>query len=87
MGEVTVEGEISRIDIKNNRLVFVTIKDSGSALDVFGLSHMIRNARELTVGMSVRVKGAAGLYKGSGRFRLMASAIEPFGYGALLDDF
>jgi exodeoxyribonuclease VII large subunit len=83
MGEVTVEGEISRIDIKNNRLVFVTIKDSGSALDVFGLSHMIRNARELTVGMSVRVKGAAGLYKGSGRFRLMASAIEPVGDGAL----
>lgn len=83
MGEVTVEGEISRLDIKNNRLVFVTIKDAGSALDVFGLSHMIRNARELAVGMKVRATGTAGLYKGSGRFRLMASSIEPVGDGAL----
>lgn len=83
MGEVTVEGEISRLDIKNNRLVFVTIKDTSSALDVFGLSHMIRNARELSVGMKVRATGTAGLYKGSGRFRLMASAIEPVGDGAL----
>lgn len=83
MGAVTVEGEISRLDIKNNRLVFVTIKDNGSALDVFGLSHMIRNARELSVGMKVHVTGTAGLYKGSGRFRLMASAIQPVGDGAL----
>ncbi len=83
MGEVVVEGEISRLDIKNNRLVFVTIKDSGSALDVFGLLHMIRNARELTAGMNVRAMGTAGLYKGSGRFRLMASSIEPVGEGSL----
>lgn len=83
MGEITVEGEISRLDIKNNRLVFVTIKDAGSALDVFGLSHMIRNARELAMGMKVRATGTAGLYKGSGRFRLMASSIEPVGDGAL----
>jgi exodeoxyribonuclease VII large subunit len=83
MGEAIVEGEISRLDIKNNRLVFITIKDTDSALDVFGLVHMIRNVRELSVGMKVRVSGTAGLYKGSGRFRLMASLVEPVGDGAL----
>lgn len=83
LGEIVVEGEISRIDVKSNRLIFATIKDSNSAIDVFGLTHQIHNVRQLEAGMKVQVVGFAGLYKGSGRFRLQASSISPLGEGAM----
>jgi exodeoxyribonuclease VII large subunit len=83
LGEIVIEGEISRIDVKNGRLVFTTITDPHSALDVFGLTHQIRNIRQLEPGMLVHVYGTAGLYKGSGRFRIFADQIVPHGEGAL----
>jgi exodeoxyribonuclease VII large subunit len=78
-----VEGEISQIAVKNRNLVFATIKDSKSAIDVFALTHQVRNLAELEVGMKVHVEGTAGLYKGSGRFRLQAVSITPHGEGSL----
>jgi exodeoxyribonuclease VII large subunit len=83
LGEIVIEGEISRIDVKNSRLIFITITDPGSALDVFALTHQIRNLRQLEEGMLVHVHGTAGLYKGSGRFRIFAHDIAPHGAGAL----
>jgi hypothetical protein len=35
LGEVTIEGEITRIDVKNGRLIFGSIKDASSSLDFF----------------------------------------------------
>jgi exodeoxyribonuclease VII large subunit len=83
LDEVVVEGELGRIDVKNNRLIFATIKDKQSTIDVFGLTYAIRNIRELQEGMLVQVYGRPGLYKGSGRFRLQASMIVPHGEGAM----
>lgn len=80
---VVVEGEISRIDIRQNNLIFVTITDESSAIDIFGLVFRIRNVSELTEGMLVRVTGSPGLYKKSGRFRIDAESIVPAGEGAL----
>lgn len=83
LGEVVIEGEISRIDIKNHRLIFASIKDANSSIDVFALTFTIRNFQELQVGMKVRVYGTPGLYKGSGKFRFQANQILPQGEGAL----
>lgn len=81
--EIVVEGEISRIDVRQGNLVFITLVDAYSALDVFGLVFRLRNIDALTEGMRVRVFGTPGLYKKSGRFRIDASVIIPAGEGAL----
>jgi exodeoxyribonuclease VII large subunit len=83
LGRITIEGEISCLDIKNGRLIFATIKDATSAVDVFSLTNMVKNVRTLEPGMLVHVEATAGLYKGSGKFRLFASSIMPHGEGAL----
>jgi exodeoxyribonuclease VII large subunit len=83
LGEVTIEGELSRLDVKNGRLIFASIKDKNSALDIFTMAHLVPNFRTLEPGMLVRVVGTAGVYKGTTKFRLMASSIEPQGNGAL----
>jgi len=83
LGEVTIEGELTRMDIKNGRLIFASIKDKTSSLDIFSMSHLIGNFRQLEPGMLVRVTGTAGVYKGTTKFRLMATSIEPQGSGAL----
>jgi exonuclease VII large subunit len=63
--EIVVEGEISRIDVRQGNLVFITLVDAYSALDVFGLVFRLRNIDALTEGMRVRVFGTPGLYKKS----------------------
>lgn len=83
LGQVEIEGELSRLDIKNGRLIFATLKDATSSLDIFSMTQMIRNLSQLEPGMLVRVTGTAGLYKGSGKFRLFASSIMPHGEGSL----
>lgn len=83
LGEVTIEGELTRMDVKNGRLIFASIKDKTSSLDIFSMSHLIGNFRQLEPGMLVRVTGTAGVYKGTTKFRLMATSIEPQGNGAL----
>jgi exodeoxyribonuclease VII large subunit len=83
LGEVIIEGELTRLDIKNGRLIFASIKDKTSSLDIFSMTHLIHNVRQLEPGMLVRVVGTAGVYKGTSKFRLMASSITPQGEGAL----
>jgi exodeoxyribonuclease VII large subunit len=83
LGEFVVEGEISRIDIKNRNLLFLTIKDKSSAIDIFSMAHIIKNYRQFEPGMLVHIYGTAGLYKGSGKFRLFANQMVPHGEGAL----
>ncbi len=83
LGEMVVEGEISRFDLKNGRLIFGSIKDSSSSVDIFSLSHIIKNYRQFEPGMLVHVYATAGLYKGTSKFRLFANQIIPQGEGAL----
>lgn len=83
LGEIIVEGELSRWDLKNNRLIFGALKDSASAMDIFTLPYMVKNFRQFEPGMLVRAYGSPGLYKGSGKFRFYVRDLVPVGEGAL----
>lgn len=87
LGEVIVEGELTRIEIKSNRLIFGSIKDKVSSLDIFSMTHLVKNVRQLESGMVVRVTGTAGVYRGTTKFRLLVTSITPQGEGALLIAF
>lgn len=83
LGELVVEGEISELKVSQGKWLFVTIKDSYSSLNVFGVMFQLRNAQSLAVGMKVHVTGIPKLHQKSGRFSLQAVKIIPAGEGAL----
>lgn len=81
--EVVVEGEISRIDVSQNKWIFATIKDKESSVDVFSSVFKIPSPDLLEAGMLVQVYGKPSLYKKTGRFSITAERIMPAGEGAL----
>ncbi|MFH0943556.1 MAG: exodeoxyribonuclease VII large subunit [Candidatus Beckwithbacteria bacterium] len=83
LGEVIVEGEISSIKISNNQVVFITIKDETSSVELFGIVYQLSNLSVLEEGMLVKVHGTPRLYPKSGRFSLSVNQIVPSGEGAL----
>lgn len=83
LGEVIVEGEISSIKISNNQVVFITIKDETSSIELFGIVYQLSNLSVLEEGMLVKVHGTPRLYQKSGRFSLSVNQIVPSGEGAL----
>jgi len=83
VGEVVVEGELSEIKVSQGKLVFATIKDEESSVEVFGLTFKLSGYDLLEPGMLVRVYGAPQLYKKTGRFNIIADQIVPAGEGAL----
>ncbi|NOY15076.1 MAG: exodeoxyribonuclease VII large subunit [bacterium] len=81
-----VEGEISEINIRQNRWVFITLKDpeKEEVLKVFSTFYQVReNLEFLQVGALVQVCGYPKLYGKSGRFSLSAYKILPVGDGKL----
>lgn len=83
VGEIVVEGEISRFDLKNGKLIFGAVKDAAGSLDFFALPYQVKNFRQFEPGMLVHLYGTAGLYKGSGKFRLLVRQLAPVGEGSL----
>ena len=83
VGEIVVEGELGRLDVKNGRVLFGTLKDAVSSLDFFSMSHLVKNFRQFEPGMLVQAYGSPGLYKTSGKFRLLVNQLVPVGEGAL----
>lgn len=83
VGEVVVEGEISQIQISQNRWLFMTIKDEDSSVDIFSPKDMIAGYNLLEQGMLVHVYGSPRLYQKTGRFSIFANQIVPAGEGAL----
>ena len=83
VGEVVVEGEITRIDVSQNKWIFATIKDEDSSVDVFSSVFKIPSPDLLEAGMLVQVHGKPSLYKKTGRFSIQAERIVPAGEGAL----
>ena len=81
--EVVVEGEISELNISNNKWVFATIKDEKSSVGLFGMAFHISNLSVLEIGMKVKVHGQPGLFQKSGKFNLNIQKITPSGEGAL----
>ncbi len=81
---VVVEGEISRFEIRQQRLIFFTLVDKKSTVDCFAMIWDIDAPLELcTEGAMVRVYGVPGLYVKSGRFRINVKRLELAGEGAL----
>ena len=72
LGEVVVEGEISRIDVSRGQWLFITIKDEYAAVDVFGVAFQLSGWRALEEGMKVHVYGVASIHQRSGKFSIRA---------------
>ncbi|MCX6705215.1 MAG: exodeoxyribonuclease VII large subunit [Candidatus Woesebacteria bacterium] len=83
VGEVVVEGEITRCEVKDGKWLFVTIKDKESSVEIFGTTFQISGYSVLEPGMLVHVYGTPRLYQKTGRFSVYASQIVPAGEGAL----
>ena len=83
ISEVSVEGEISQLNISQNKWVFITIKDQSSSMDVFGVAWDLTNLNQIEEGMLVKVTGTPGIYVRSGKFHLKANSILPSGSGAI----
>jgi exodeoxyribonuclease VII large subunit len=83
LGKVTVEGEISQINISQNKWLFISIKDKESTIEVFGVLENIYNYNSFEEGMKIYVTGEPRLYRRSGKFSIYAYKIEPAGEGAL----
>ncbi len=88
--ECVVEGEISEINVRQNRWVFITLKDpeKGEVLNVFATFYQVREfINYLQVGSLVHVYGYPRLHGKSGKFSLSAYKIVPVGDGRLMKAF
>lgn len=80
---LTVEGEISELNISQNKWVFMTLKDTQATVNVFGVLFQLKNVINLQVGMKVHIDGTPKIHQRSGRFSLHAIQIRPAGKGDL----
>ena len=85
---VCVEGEIGSITAAPSGHLYITLKDSGSVLDVV----VWRSVAGRFVGMpqqgdKIEVKGKISLYEPRGRYQLVAQTITPAGEGKLRAEF
>ncbi|MBU1017122.1 exodeoxyribonuclease VII large subunit [Patescibacteria group bacterium] len=83
VGEITVEGEISQINISQGKWLFMTIKDESSSVEVFGILNTLPNYNLLEEGMLVHIYGVPRLYQKTGRFSISATQIMLAGEGSL----
>ena len=87
VGEITVEGEISQINISQGKWLFMTIKDESSSVEVFGILNTLPNYNLLEEGMLVHIYGVPRLYQKTGRFSISATQIMLAGEGSLKTAF
>lgn len=83
LGEIVIEGEITKIDLSQGKWLFITLKDDYSRAEVFGVAYQLSGWRALEEGMLVHVYGNPQLYMKSGRFSVTARKIVPAGEGSL----
>lgn len=80
---VIIEGEISEINVSQNKWLFITLKDQTSQIEVFAVSYSISTLPVLKAGLLVHVYGTPRIHQKSGRFRITADQIIPAGEGEL----
>ena len=88
MGELWVEGELSRVTIHSSGHWYFTLKDKDAAVSCA----MFRNdnARVLFTpkdGLKVQMLARPSLYEANGRYQLIASEMEEAGKGSLQEQF
>ena len=88
MGEVWVEGELSRVTIHSSGHWYFTLKDEGAAVSCA----MFRNDNQKITfkpkdGLQVQMLARPSLYEANGRYQLIASEMEEAGKGNLQEQF
>lgn len=88
IGEVWVEGEISRLTRHSSGHWYFTLKDEAAAVSC---AMFKQNNVQVTFtpkdGMKVRLLGQASLYEARGNYQLIARAMEEAGKGTLQEQF
>ncbi|MEN8253850.1 MAG: exodeoxyribonuclease VII large subunit [Verrucomicrobiota bacterium] len=88
MGELWVEGELSRVTIHSSGHWYFTLKDESAAVSCA----MFRNDNARVVfqpkdGLKVQMLARPSLYEANGRYQLIASEMEEAGKGSLQEQF
>lgn len=88
VGELWVEGELSRVTLHGSGHWYFTLKDEQAAVSCA----MFRNDNRRVVfkpedGLKVRILARASLYEANGRYQLIASQMEEAGKGNLQEQF
>ena len=88
MGEVWVEGELSRVTIHSSGHWYFTLKDKDAAVSCA----MFRNDNSRVLfkpkdGLQVQMLARPSLYETNGRYQLVASEMEEAGKGNLQEEF
>ncbi len=88
MGELWVEGELSRVTIHSSGHWYFTLKDKDAAVSCA----MFRNDNARVTfkpkdGLKVQMLALPSLYEANGRYQLIASEMEEAGKGSLQEQF
>lgn len=88
VGELWVEGELSRVTLHSSGHWYFTLKDAHAAVSCA----MFRNDNQCVTfkpkdGLKVHVYARASLYEANGRYQLIASEMEEAGKGSLQEQF
>jgi exodeoxyribonuclease VII large subunit len=88
MGELWVEGELSRVTIHSSGHWYFTLKDEGAAVSCA----MFRNDNQRVIfqpkdGLKIQMLVRPSLYEANGRYQLIASEMEEAGKGNLQEQF
>ena len=88
MGELWVEGELSRVVVHSSGHWYFTLKDKDAAVSCA----MFRNDNGRVLfrpkdGLKVQMLARPGLYEANGRYQLIASEMEEAGKGSLQEQF
>ncbi|MDF7798171.1 exodeoxyribonuclease VII large subunit [Pontiellaceae bacterium B1224] len=88
MGELWVEGELSRVTVHSSGHWYFTLKDAGAAVSCAMFAR--DNATVLfhpKDGIKVQMLARPSLYEASGRYQLIATKLEEAGKGNLQEQF
>jgi exodeoxyribonuclease VII large subunit len=88
IGEIWVEGELSRVTVQSSGHWYFTLKDASAAVSCA----MFRNDNARVTfrpqdGMKVQLLARPSVYESSGRYQLIASEMEEAGKGNLQEQF
>ena len=88
LGELWVEGELSRVTIHSSGHWYFTLKDEGAAVScaMFSRDNAGVGFRPKD-GMKVQMLARPSLYEANGRYQLIASEMEEAGKGSLQEQF
>ena len=88
IGEIWVEGELSRVTLHSSGHWYFTLKDEHAAVSCA----MFRNDNQLVTfkpkdGLQVRLHARPSIFESSGRYQLIAAEMEEAGKGNLQEQF